>query len=442
MPTEFEFAIEQICEEKGISKEAVIETIEAALAAAYRKDYGEKGQNIEATFDVKTGQTLVYDVQEVVEEVENPKRELTEEEAQKLKKGAKVGDKIKTEVTPKEINFGRIAAQTAKQVIAQKIREAEKDAIYDAFKDRVGELVNGVIQRVEGSLLFVDLGQAIGILSPPEQIPHERYQIGDRLRVFIADVSVTPKGPEVVLSRSRPELISKLFEMEIPEIGAEAIEIMSIAREAGSRSKVAVKALQEDVDPIGACVGQRGARIQTIISELSGEKVDIIAWDDNIVKYITNALSPAKVLGVKIDEKKKHAVVEVADDQLSLAIGKGGQNVRLAVKLTGWNIDVVEEGQGARDEKGDGEKAAEADETTEKKDKPAKKTKKAASKSTKKATKSKQKDDKDKVLAKSDKKAKKKTKKKAAKAEKSKSKGKKAKTKKTDSKEDSKSKKK
>ena len=181
MPTEFEFAVDQICEEKGISKEAVIETIEAALAAAYRKDYGEKGQNIEAEFEVKTGKTKVFEVQEVVEEVENAKRELTEEEAQEFKKGAKVGDEIRTEVTPKEINFGRIAAQTAKQVIAQKIREAEKDAIHDAFKDRVGELVNGVVQRIEGSLLFIDLGQAVGVLSPAEQVPHEKYQIGDRL---------------------------------------------------------------------------------------------------------------------------------------------------------------------------------------------------------------------------------------------------------------------
>ncbi|MBU1178043.1 transcription termination factor NusA [Patescibacteria group bacterium] len=388
MPTEFEFAVDQICEEKGISKEAVIETIEAALAAAYRKDYGEKGQNIEATFDVKTGQTRVFDVQEVVEEVENLKRELTEKEAQKLKKGAKVGDEIKTEVTPKEINFGRIAAQTAKQVIAQKIREAEKDAIYDAFKDRVGELVNGVVQRVEGGLLFIDLGQAVGVLSPPEQMPREHYQIGDRLRVLIADVNITPKGPEVVLSRSRPEFISKLFAMEIPEFGAGAIEIKSIAREAGARSKVAVKALQEDVDPIGACVGQRGARIQTIISELGGEKVDIISWDDNIVKYITNALSPAKVLSVKIDEKKMHSVVEVADDQLSLAIGKGGQNVRLAVKLTGWNIDVVGESQEVKTsgtEETEKKKVASDDETKKESKKPtAKDTKKSSqSKTTK-----------------------------------------------------------
>ncbi|MFH2105138.1 MAG: transcription termination factor NusA [Parcubacteria group bacterium] len=369
MPTEFEFAIEQICEEKGISKEAVIETIEAALAAAYRKDYGEKGQNIEATFDPKDGQTKVFEVQEIVEEVENSQRELTKEEGQKIKKGVKVGDEIRTEVTPKEINFGRVAAQTAKQVIAQKIREAEKDAIFEAFKDRVGELVNGVVQRIEGGMLFVDLGQAVGILSSQEQMPQERYQIGDRLRILIADVSITPKGPEVILSRSRVELINKLFEMEIPEVAAGTVEIKSIAREVGLRSKVAVKALEEEVDPIGACVGQRGARIQTIIAELSGEKIDIIAWDDNVVKFITNALSPAKVLSVRIDEKKRHAIVEVAEDQLSLAIGKGGQNVRLAVKLTGWDIDVVgeeQEKEKAKDSKA--EKSEEKTETEAKKD--------------------------------------------------------------------------
>lgn len=423
MPTEFEFAIEQICEEKGISKEAVIETIEAALAAAYRKDYGERGQNIGATFDPKTGQTKVFELQEVVEEVENPKRELTKKEARKLKKDAKVGDEIKTEVTPKEINFGRIAAQTAKQVIAQKIREAEKDAIYDAFKDRVGELVNGVIQRVEGGILFVDLGQAVGVLSPPEQIPQERYQIGDRLRILIADVNVTPKGPEVVLSRSRSELINKLFEMEVPEVAAGTVEIKSVAREAGSRSKVAVNALEEDVDPIGACVGQRGARIQTIISELSGEKVDIIAWDDNEVKYIANALSPAKVLSVKTDEKKKHAVVEVADDQLSLAIGKGGQNVRLAVKLAGWDIDVVGESQGEKadkdGEKADKEKKSDSDSPQEEKDeKVEKKPKKEVKESPPSTTKKKQDKKKEEKEDKKEKTAKSKAKSKAKKTKK------------------------
>jgi N utilization substance protein A len=354
MPTEFEFAVEQICEEKGISKEAVIETIEAALAAAYRKDYGEKGQNVVAEFDPKTGRTKVFEIKEVVEEVEKPKREITLEEAKKVKKDAKVGDEIRTEVTPEEIKFGRIAAQTAKQVITQKIREAEKNAVYDTFKDKIGEAVNGIVQRIENGTIFVDLSQASGILPAQEQIPGESYRIGDRVRVLINKVDLTPKGPEILLSRAHPDMIRKLFEMEVPEIAAGTVKIKSIAREAGSRSKVAVYTTQEEVDPIGACVGQRGARIQTIISELNGEKIDIIEWDENIVKFVANSLSPAKVLSVKLDEKNKHAMVEVAEDQLSLAIGKGGQNVRLAVKLTGWKIDVIKEGMEEKVEIGGG----------------------------------------------------------------------------------------
>lgn len=365
MPTEFEFAIEQITEEKGISKEAVIETIESAIAAAYRKDYGEKGQNIEAEFSTKGDKTKIYDVKEIVEEVEKEGREITLAEGKKIKKGAKIGDVIKTDVTPDEISFGRIAAQTAKQVIIQKIREAEKNAIFDIYKDKEGELINAVVQRVENRLVFVDLGQATGILPPPEQIRNESYRIGDRIRVLIVSVSITPKGPEILLSRTNNDVVNKLFEMEVPEVAAGTVVIKSIAREAGSRSKVAVYSTQEEIDPIGACVGQRGSRIQTIISELSGEKVDIIEWDENEVKYITNALSPAKVMSVKLDEKEKHAFVEVAEDQLSLAIGKDGQNVRLAVKLTGWNIDVLKDG---------GDEKSESDEKKSKEDKESKKS--------------------------------------------------------------------
>ncbi len=367
MPTEFEFAIEQITEEKGISKEAVIETIESAIAAAFRKDYGKKGQNIEAKFEPETGKTQIYDVQEIVEEVEKEEREITLEEGKKLKKGAKIGDIIKTDVTPDEINFGRIAAQTAKQVIIQKIREAEKNAIFDAYKGREGELINGVVQRAENRLVFVDLGQATGILPPPEQIKNESYRIGDRIRVLIVSVNITPKGPEIILSRTHTDVINKLFEMEVPEIAAGTVVIKSIAREAGSRSKVAVYTTQEEIDPIGACVGQRGARIQTIISEISGEKIDIIEWDENEVKFISNALSPAKVMSVKLNEKDKHAVVEVVEEQLSLAIGRDGQNVRLAVKLTGWNIDVVKEGVDDKAKKEDKEdKQTKPDEKEEK----------------------------------------------------------------------------
>lgn len=351
MPTEFELAMDQICEEKGIPKEEVIKTIEAAIAAAYRKDYGKKGQNIEAEFEVGTGKTRLFELQEVVEEVTKPKRELTVEEAQEIKKGAELGDVIRTEVTPDEIEFGRIASQTAKQVITQRLREAERNVIFDNFKDQEGEVVNGVVQRIEKSTIFVDLGQATGVLFPSEQIREEHYDIGQRIKVYVVSVNQSQKGPEILLSRTHPDIVRKLFELEVPEIASGAVEIMAIAREAGSRSKVAVRTTQEEIDPVGACVGQRGTRVQTIINELSGEKIDIIEWDENPVRFITNALSPAKIISVKLNEDDKHAEVEVAEDQLSLAIGKGGQNVRLAVKLSGWNIDVVKEEKEGEEEK-------------------------------------------------------------------------------------------
>lgn len=348
MSTEFELAIAQICEEKGLKKEDVVKTIEQALAAAFRKDYGKKGQLIETIFDPKTGATRVFDVKEVVkteEEIEKPERQITPKQAKemKLKKKAKAGDVIKTEVTPKEIKFGRIAAQTAKQVIMQRIREAEKNTILALYKDKIGQVLNGTIQRIENYNIFVDIGQTTGILFPQEQIRNERYSIGQRIKVYLADVKDTPRGPELVLSRSNPELVKKLFELEVPEIAAGAVEIKAIAREAGARTKIAVFTNKDEIDPIGACVGQRGTRVQTIIGELGGEKIDIISWDENPVKFISNALSPAKIISVKLNEKEKYSQVEVAPEQLSLAIGRGGQNVRLAVKLTGWRIDVAKE---------------------------------------------------------------------------------------------------
>ncbi len=361
MATEFELAIQQICEEKNLKESDVISTIEAALAAAFRKDYGKKGQLIETDFDPKTGKTLVYDVKEVVEEkedLEKAERQVTVKEGKKLKKGAKIGDIIKTEITPKEISFGRIAAQTAKQVIIQKIREAERNTIFDAYKDKEGQVLNGIIQRVEGQTIFVDLGQAIGLLFPTEQIREEEYSIGQRLKVYLVEVKESAKGPEIILSRSHPDIVKRLFELEVPEIAAGAVEIKALAREAGARSKVAVVSNREEIDPIGACVGQRGTRVQTIINELNGEKIDIIAWDENQVKFITNALAPAKAISVRLDEKEKTAKVEVVEDQLSLAIGKHGQNVRLAVKLTGWKIDVL------KDESAVEKKDADAEEKT------------------------------------------------------------------------------
>ncbi|MFA6295744.1 MAG: transcription termination factor NusA [Patescibacteria group bacterium] len=362
MATEFELAIEQICEEKNLKKEDVISTIEAALAAAFRKDYGKKGQLIETEFDPKTGKTLVFDVKEVVEEKEEEdkaERQVTVEEGQKLKKGAKVGDIIKTEITPKEISFGRIAAQTAKQVIIQKIREAERNTIFDAYKDKEGEVLNGTIQRMEGQTMFVDLGQATGLLFPTEQIRGEEYSIGQRLKVFLVEVKESAKGPEIILSRSHPDIVRRMFELEVPEIAAGAVVIKAVAREAGARTKIAVMSTKEEIDPIGACVGQRGTRVQTIINELGGEKIDIISWDENPVKFITNALSPAKAISVQLNEEEKTAKVEVVEDQLSLAIGKHGQNVRLAVKLTGWKIDVLKDESSGNDEKTDDKTKAE-----------------------------------------------------------------------------------
>jgi len=336
--SKFTAAINQICDEKNLPKEIVIETIEAALAAAYKKDYGSKNQHIEAKFDEETGEVKIREVTTVVEEVENPEAEISLEEAKKVKKDAKLGDQFFKEVTP--TGFGRIAAQTAKQVIIQKIKEAERALIYSEFKSKEGELVTGVVQRLEGNNVYIDFGRGVGIMFPYEQIPGERYYIGQRIKVYVISVAEESKGPQIVVSRSHPGFLKKVFELEIPEIPAGTVEIKSIAREAGYRSKVAVASKEENIDPVGSCVGQRGTRIGAIINELGGEKVDIILWDEDPAKYIANALAPAKVSDIKIDNKKKEAIVKVPEDQLSLAIGKSGQNVRLAAKLTGWKIDI------------------------------------------------------------------------------------------------------
>jgi transcription termination/antitermination protein NusA len=387
---DFGSAIAQICEEKGISKEKVIETIEAALAAAYKKDYGRKGQNIRAIFDEKTGGAKFFLVKEVVDEtmrefpVEeeedekgkekkikktkmgeparnaslastsehsdaggeeklprfNAERDLNLEEAKKIKKGTKVGDIIETELEEKK-DYGRVAAQTAKQVIIQRIREAERDAMYDEYKNREGEVVSGTVQRIEGRNVFVDLGKSVGVLLYGEQVERESYRTGQRIKVYVVKVDAGNKGPGITLSRVRPEMIQKLFELEVPEIFAGTVEIKAIAREAGERTKIAVSSKEEGVDPIGSCVGQKGTRVQAVIDELGGEKIDIILWNDDTSRFISAALSPAKVLGVEINEENKEAKVKVPEDQLSLAIGKRGQNVRLAAKLTGWKIDIV-----------------------------------------------------------------------------------------------------
>lgn len=378
-------AIKQVCEEKNLDYKAVVNTIELALAAAYRKDYGEKNQNIKVVFDPDTAQSEIYDVKTVVENLEpeeeeelmrrlndpdyrapvkeekkkeeekedkegeeeeeerrfNPKTDIQLKEALIMKHGAKVGDEIMTELPIPE-SYGRMAAQTAKQVIIQKLREMERDMVMGEFKDKEKEVVAGVVQRREGRLVFVDLGKAIGILPPEEQIYNEQYHPGERVKVYIKEVREGHKGPEIVLSRRSEEILKKIFYLEIPEISNGLVEIKAVAREAGSRSKVAIFTEAENVDPVGSCVGQRGARIQTIISELGGEKVDIIEYDEDPEHFISNSLAPAKVLSIDLDEEEHKAIVKVTSDKLSLAIGKSGQNVRLAAHLTGWKIDIVE----------------------------------------------------------------------------------------------------
>ncbi|MFA5021801.1 MAG: transcription termination factor NusA [Patescibacteria group bacterium] len=367
-------AIKQICQEKGLPVESVVQTVEAALAAAFRKDFGEKNQNIKVEFDLNTGKSKVFDVKTVVEDMPeellaegteimplepkpvaaaegevteevrrfNPKTEIQLSDAKKIKKDYEVGDEIKT---PLEVpgEFGRMAAQTAKQVIIQKLRETERETVYQEFKGKEGEIIVGTIQRREGNLVLIDLGKTTALLPPEEQIRSENYTPGGHLKVYIMSVNITTKGPEIIVSRSHPEIVKKLFSLEIPEIANGVVQIKSIAREAGSRSKIAVFTDQENIDPIGSCIGQRGARIQTIITELKGEKVDIIKYSDDPKEFIANALSPAKILNIDINDEQKTATAYVAEDQLSLAIGRAGQNVRLAARLTGWKIDIVSE---------------------------------------------------------------------------------------------------
>ncbi len=342
MNPEFMQALSEIAEEKGLDKDEVLKMIEASLAAAFRKDYGEKDQNPVVELDPETMAMKIFDVKTVVEEVADPQKEILEADAKKIKKSYKLGDEIRTDISPKTgTSFGRIAAQTAKQVIIQKLREAERNVMFSEYKAKERQLVTGVIQRIEKDTVLIDLGKATGVLFPSEQIKDESYKIGGRVKVLILHVEPTPKGPKITLSRSHPDMVRRLFEIEVPEVFNGVIEIKAIAREAGSRSKIAVQSMQEGVDPIGACVGQRGTRVQTVMSELGGEKIDIIEWNEDTVKFIANALSPAKILNVELNEDDKEAKVEVMEDQLSLAIGKAGQNVRLAARLTGWKIDIA-----------------------------------------------------------------------------------------------------
>jgi transcription termination/antitermination protein NusA len=344
MNSDFESALTQIAEEKELNRDEILKMIELSLAAAFRKDYGEKDQNIVVEFFPETMSTKIYDVKTVAAEVVDPIKEFTLEQAQEFDENAKIGDEIKMDITPKSgAKFGRIAAQTAKQVIVQKIREAERGVQFSEYKAKERQLVSGLVQRIEGETVLVDLGKATGVLFPSEQIRGEKYSIGARVKVLILHVEPTAKGPKITLSRSHPDVVRRLFELEVPEIFNGIVEIKAIAREAGSRTKIAVWSAQEGVDAIGACVGQRGTRVQVIMSELGSEKIDIISWSEDLVKFIANALSPAKILNVTLNEDAKEAKVGVLEDQLSLAIGKAGQNVRLAARLTGWKIDIVEE---------------------------------------------------------------------------------------------------
>ena len=337
MNTELMEALNVLEKEKNISKDILLEAVEAALITAYKKDYGPN-QQIRVTIDRETGEIKILASKTVVEEIENDQLEMSLADAHRYSKKYEVGDVIEYDVTPK--SYGRIAAQTAKQVVVQRIREAERDMVYDQFSSLEHELVTGVVRRIERRNVIVEIGSSETVLTPEEQVEGEVYQIGDRIKLYIAEVKRTTKGSRIVVSRSHTGLVKRLFETEVPEIHDGTVEIKSISRDPGSRTKLAVCSTDSSVDPIGACVGNRGNRVQTIVDELRGEKIDIINWDDNPAFLIENALSPAKVISVVADEDEKEAQVIVPDYQLSLAIGKEGQNVRLAAKLTGYKIDI------------------------------------------------------------------------------------------------------
>ncbi len=347
--------LQELEEERGIPRERIIEAIESALATAYRKEYGKKGQIVRAKFNMNTGTAEFFQIKEVADETsvrmeeeenlddERPRYNLEHHimlaDAKKMKRDAKVDDEISFPLEAKE-DFGRIAAQTAKQVIIQKIREAEKASVVSEYGEREGEIVTGTVQRIERGNIFIDLGRATGILPYDEQMQGERYRQGERIRGYLYEVEESPRGIFLRMSRSHPQFLAKLFAMEAPEVQSGAVVVKAIAREAGSRSKIAVASTDPHVDPVGSMVGQRGVRVTTVMSELGGEKIDIIEWSESPKSFIEEALSPAKVLSITLDEADRKATVEVSEDQQSLAIGKGGQNVRLAAKLTGWKIDI------------------------------------------------------------------------------------------------------
>ena len=342
----FTAAINQLSDERGLPREVIQETINTAVAAAYRKEYGHSDQVMRADFDEETGQFKVWQVWEVVEEVENEQNQKTADDAKKLKKGAKVGDTVEMELEPHQ-DFGRIAAQTAKQVITQKLREAEREILLTEYQEKVNQLINGYVQQVEGPNVILNIGKLNGLMIASDQIPGQYYYPGQRVRVLVYSVEDTPKGPRVMVTRSAPDFISKLFELEVPEIAQGNVVVQNIVREAGFRTKMAVTASQPGLDPVGSCVGQRGTRVNAVLSEIGNERIDIIPFNEDEETYIRSSLAPAKIEKINLRKKDKVAQVLVPDDQLSLAIGKNGQNVRLASKLTGWEIDIVK-----KDDKG------------------------------------------------------------------------------------------
>ncbi|HVB97594.1 MAG TPA: transcription termination factor NusA [Chloroflexota bacterium] len=339
MKTDFIAAINQVSSEKGVSKEVVIEAIEAALVSAYKRNFGAAAnQDVVVRINRQSGDVQVYVVKHVAEEASDARAEISLAEARQIDPDAQVGGIVEVETTPQ--NFGRIAAQTAKQVVLQRLREAERELVYEAFTEREADVVTGVIQRLEPKAIIIDLGKAEAAMPITEQVPGETYRPGQRLKVYLVEVSRTPRGPQIIVSRAHRGLVRRLFELEVPEVFSGAVEIKAIAREPGSRSKVAVAARQEGVDPVGSCVGVRGVRIQNIVNELHGEKIDVVQWHADPTVFVANALSPAPVISVDLHENDKTANVVVPEKQLSLAIGREGQNARLAAKLTGWRIDI------------------------------------------------------------------------------------------------------
>ncbi|MBX9972446.1 transcription termination factor NusA [Cytobacillus firmus] len=340
MSSELLDALTLLEKEKGISRDVIIEAIEAALVSAYRRNFNQ-AQNVRIDLNLGNGTMRVFARKEVVDEVFDPRLEISVEDAQKINPNYQVEDVVEMEVTPKD--FGRIAAQTAKQVVTQRVREAERGIIYSEFIDREEDIMTGIVQRTDPKFIYVSLGKIEAILPANEQMPNERYQPHDRIKVFITKVEKTTKGPQIFVSRTHPGLLKRLFEIEVPEIYDGTVEIKSVAREAGDRSKISVHSDNEEVDPVGSCVGPKGTRVQAVVNELKGEKIDIVKWSSDPVVFVANALSPSKVLDVIVNEDDKATTVVVPDYQLSLAIGKRGQNARLAAKLTGWKIDIKSE---------------------------------------------------------------------------------------------------